>query len=107
MVGPVGGGALERGPLGRLDGPEGRPFAIEPVGYKAVDSLRLEKGYRSWKADLTTEYTPAMASLDRFVRLDKVQHSLVHQRGDVTTVVTGTAGFSDLAVLAASLTPTA
>jgi len=43
----------------------------------------------------------------RFVRLDKVQHSLVHQRGDVTTVVTGTAGFSDLAVLAASLTPPA
>jgi hypothetical protein len=41
------------------------------------------------------------------VRLDKVQHSLVHQRGDVTTVVTGTAEFSDLAVLAASLTPPA
>ena len=36
-----------------------------------MDSLRLEKCYRSWKADLTTEYTPFMASLDRFVRLDK------------------------------------
>jgi hypothetical protein len=41
----------------------------------------------------------------RFVRLDKVQHSLVHQRGDVTTIVTGTASFDDLAVLAASLEP--
>ena len=36
-----------------------------------MDSLRLEKCYRSWKADLTTEYTPFMASLDRFVKLDK------------------------------------
>jgi hypothetical protein len=41
----------------------------------------------------------------RFVRLDKVQHSLVHQRGDVTTIVTGTASFEDLALLAASLQP--
>ncbi|MBS0389363.1 MAG: aminomethyltransferase family protein, partial [Proteobacteria bacterium] len=33
--------------------------------------LRLEKCYRAWKGDLTTEYTPFMASLDRFVKLDK------------------------------------
>jgi hypothetical protein len=43
----------------------------------------------------------------RFVRQDKVQLSLVHTSGDVTTVVTGTAGFDDLAVLAASLRPPA
>jgi dimethylglycine dehydrogenase len=36
-----------------------------------MESLRLEKCYRSWKVDLTTEYTPFMASLERFVRLDK------------------------------------
>jgi dimethylglycine dehydrogenase len=36
-----------------------------------MDSLRLEKCYRGWKGDLTTEYTPFMASLDRFVKLDK------------------------------------
>src|SRR5258708_25546152 len=36
-----------------------------------MDSLRLEKCYRAWKGDLTTEYTPFMASLDRFVKLDK------------------------------------
>jgi len=40
-------------------------------GLYAMESLRLEKCYRSWKADLTTEYTPLMASLERFVRLDK------------------------------------
>ena len=36
-----------------------------------MDSLRLEKCYRAWKGDLTTEYTPFMASLDRFVKIDK------------------------------------
>lgn len=40
-----------------------------------------------------------------FVRQDKLQNSLVHQRGDVTTIVTGTASFQDLGVLAASLVP--
>jgi dimethylglycine dehydrogenase len=49
----------------------GERFGISDYGLYAMDSLRLEKCYRSWKADLTTEYTPFMASLDRFVRLDK------------------------------------
>ena len=49
----------------------GSTFELTHFGLYAMDSLRLEKCYRSWKADLTTEYTPLMASLDRFVRLDK------------------------------------
>ncbi|MEI8299632.1 MAG: FAD-dependent oxidoreductase [Pseudomonadota bacterium] len=49
----------------------GEEFGIADFGLYAMDSLRLEKCYRSWKADLTTEYTPAMASLDRFVKLEK------------------------------------
>jgi dimethylglycine dehydrogenase len=49
----------------------GERFGIHDYGLYAMDSLRLEKGYRGWKGDLTTEYTPFMASLDRFVRLDK------------------------------------
>jgi len=49
----------------------GREFALAHFGLYAMESLRLEKCYRSWKADLTTEYTPFMASLERFVRLDK------------------------------------
>jgi len=49
----------------------GQPLGLADFGLYAMDSLRLEKGYRSWKADLTTEYTPLMASLDRFVKLDK------------------------------------
>jgi dimethylglycine dehydrogenase len=49
----------------------GHEFALAHFGLYAMESLRLEKCYRSWKADLTTEYTPLMASLERFVRLDK------------------------------------
>ncbi|MFO1465106.1 MAG: FAD-dependent oxidoreductase [Steroidobacteraceae bacterium] len=49
----------------------GEAFGIGDYGLYAMDSLRLEKCYRSWKADLTTEYTPFMASLDRFVKLGK------------------------------------
>ena len=49
----------------------GERFGLADFGLYAMDSLRLEKCYRSWKADLTTEYTPLMASLDRFVKLDK------------------------------------
>ncbi len=49
----------------------GDRFGISDLGLYAMDSLRLEKCYRSWKIDLTSEYTPFMASLDRFVRLEK------------------------------------
>jgi glycine cleavage system aminomethyltransferase T len=49
----------------------GRPFAIEPVGYKAVDSLRLEKGYRYWSSDLTPAENPYEAGLGFCVRVHK------------------------------------
>ena len=40
-------------------------------GARAVESMRLEKGFRHWKADLITEYDPIESGLDRFVKLDK------------------------------------
>jgi dimethylglycine dehydrogenase len=49
----------------------GEAEGIRDVGVYAVDSLRLEKCYRSWKQDLEIGYSPLAASLDRFVRLDK------------------------------------
>src|SRR5262249_26312562 len=49
----------------------GRPFGIEPVGYKAVDSLRLEKGYRYWSTDVTPAENPYEAGLGFCVRLQK------------------------------------
>jgi dimethylglycine dehydrogenase len=49
----------------------GEPLGIRDFGMYAMDSLRLEKGYRSWKQDITHEYTPFDAGLERFVKLDK------------------------------------
>jgi 4-methylaminobutanoate oxidase (formaldehyde-forming) len=49
----------------------GRSFGIEPAGYKAVDSLRLEKGYRYWSSDLTPAENPYEAGLGFCVRLQK------------------------------------
>jgi dimethylglycine dehydrogenase len=49
----------------------GAPHGIRDFGMYAMDSLRLEKCYRGWKSDMTHEYTPLMASLDRFVDFQK------------------------------------
>lgn len=45
----------------------------KPFGMWALNSLRLEKGYRAWKGDLSTDYTLYQGSLDRFIKLDKPQ----------------------------------
>jgi dimethylglycine dehydrogenase len=49
----------------------GEAHGIRDFGVYAMDSLRIEKGYRGWKGDITREYTPLMAGLERFVALDK------------------------------------
>jgi dimethylglycine dehydrogenase len=49
----------------------GAQSGIRDFGMYATDSLRLEKCYRAWKVDLSHEFTPLEASLDRFVALDK------------------------------------
>ncbi len=49
----------------------GAEFGIADFGMYALDSLRMEKCYRAWKIDLTHEYTPLDASLDRFVDYGK------------------------------------
>ena len=46
----------------------------KPFGMWALNSLRLEKGYRAWKGDLSTDYTLFQGGLDRFVKLDKPQN---------------------------------
>jgi dimethylglycine dehydrogenase len=42
-----------------------------PFGMWALNALRIEKGYRAWKGDLSTDYTLLQGGLDRFVKLDK------------------------------------
>jgi 4-methylaminobutanoate oxidase (formaldehyde-forming) len=49
----------------------GNGHGLVAGGYKAIDSLRLEKGYRVWGADITPEDTPFEAGLDFAVKLDK------------------------------------
>jgi 4-methylaminobutanoate oxidase (formaldehyde-forming) len=49
----------------------GRETGLEPFGYRALESLRLEKGYRYYGTDLTMQETPDEAGLGGFVRLDK------------------------------------
>jgi 4-methylaminobutanoate oxidase (formaldehyde-forming) len=49
----------------------GRPHGLVAGGYKAIDSLRLEKGYRVWGADITPDDTPYEAGLGFAVKLDK------------------------------------
>jgi glycine cleavage system aminomethyltransferase T/glycine/D-amino acid oxidase-like deaminating enzyme len=49
----------------------GREHGLVAGGYKAIDSLRLEKGYRVWGADITPDETPYEAGLGFAVKLDK------------------------------------
>jgi 4-methylaminobutanoate oxidase (formaldehyde-forming) len=49
----------------------GREHGLVAGGYKAIDSLRLEKGYRVWGADISPEDTPFEAGLGFAVKLDK------------------------------------
>ena len=62
----------------------GAEFGIRDFGMYATDSLRLEKCYRAWKVDLSHEFTPLEASLDRFVALAKAhfigRDALLRQR---------------------------
>ena len=46
----------------------GKPWEIRPVGYRALESLRLEKGYRAWGSDITPNDTPYEAGLGWAVR---------------------------------------
>jgi glycine cleavage system aminomethyltransferase T/glycine/D-amino acid oxidase-like deaminating enzyme len=49
----------------------GAPFGLRPAGYRAIDAMRLEKGYRVWGSDINAETTPDEAGLTFAVRADK------------------------------------
>ena len=49
----------------------GAEFGIRNFGLYAVNSLRLEKAYRSWGAELTNEVTMIDAAMERFIKFDK------------------------------------
>ena len=49
----------------------GQEFGIANAGYRAIESLRLEKGYVYWSSDVTPDYTPYEAGVGFCVALDK------------------------------------
>ncbi|MEO1314345.1 MAG: FAD-dependent oxidoreductase, partial [Pseudomonadota bacterium] len=49
----------------------GAAHGLHIFGARAVDAMRLEKGYLHWKADILTEFDPFETGLHRFVRLEK------------------------------------
>ncbi|WP_298433260.1 FAD-dependent oxidoreductase [uncultured Jannaschia sp.] len=49
----------------------GHAHDLKLFGARAVDSMRMEKGFLHWKADILTEFDPFETGLDRFVRMDK------------------------------------
>ncbi len=49
----------------------GSGHGIRPIGYRALESLRLEKGYRAWSSDITPNDTPFEAGLGWAVKLRK------------------------------------
>jgi len=49
----------------------GEAFDLKDFGMYAMESMRLEKSYRAWKAELDHEYSPLRSGLTRFVDLEK------------------------------------
>jgi len=50
---------------------EGEKHGIVDWGYRALDSMRLEKGYRLWGSDMSADWTPLEAGMERMVAFDK------------------------------------
>jgi glycine cleavage system aminomethyltransferase T/glycine/D-amino acid oxidase-like deaminating enzyme len=63
----------------------GQPLGLVNAGHYAINSLRLEKGYRAWGADVSMDYTPIEAGLGFAVSWEKStpfigRHALWAQR---------------------------
>ncbi|MEL6226624.1 MAG: FAD-dependent oxidoreductase [Pseudomonadota bacterium] len=51
----------------------GAAHGLRDVGMYAMDSLRIEKSYRAWKTELSNEFSPLEAGLERFIDFDKAE----------------------------------
>ncbi len=64
---------------------EGEQYGIVDWGYRALDSMRLEKAYRLWGSDMSADWTPLEAGMERFVDFNKGdfvgREALLRQRG--------------------------
>jgi 4-methylaminobutanoate oxidase (formaldehyde-forming) len=50
---------------------QGYKYGVANAGYRAIESCRLEKGYRYWSSDLTPDYTPYEGGLGFCIAKDK------------------------------------
>jgi 4-methylaminobutanoate oxidase (formaldehyde-forming) len=64
----------------------GKPEGMVACGYKAIDSLRIEKSYRYWSGEISPDYTPYEAGIGFAVKLDKAdfigKDALVKQKAE-------------------------
>ena len=71
----------------------GRPEDIRPCGYRAIESLRLEKGYRAWSSDITPNDTPFEAGLGWAVKMksntDFIGRKALESAGPLTKCFAG------------------
>ena len=49
----------------------GEPLGLVDFGFRALESMRLEKAYRLWGPDMSIEFSPLEAGMERWVRFDK------------------------------------
>ncbi len=67
----------------------GQPEGMVAAGYKAIDSLRLEKGYRYWSSEISPDYSPLEAGLGFAVKFTKKyfigKEALLKQKNDGIT----------------------
>ena len=49
----------------------GKAYGLKLFGARAVESMRMEKGFLHWKSEILTEFDPYETGLDRFVKLEK------------------------------------
>jgi len=73
---------------------EGQRFDLKWVGLHALDSLRMEKGFKEWGSELKPDYTPYESGLGFAVKLDKGdflgREALIRQqKADLTRKLVG------------------
>jgi dimethylglycine dehydrogenase len=49
----------------------GADLGLVDFGYRALESMRLEMAFRLWGADMSPQFTPLEAGMQRFVRMEK------------------------------------
>ncbi|WP_395680579.1 glycine cleavage T C-terminal barrel domain-containing protein, partial [Inquilinus sp.] len=82
----------------------GAEFGIANAGYRAIETLRLEKGYRAWGSDIGPDHTPLEAGLGWAVKLKSTipfqgREALEAQRGQRLKKILATFTVDDPAVV--------